>query len=185
MIKIGETLVSPEKITKIISLLNQVNHLSGDVAEVGVYKGGTAKILCQYSDSNIHLFDTFEGMPYFREEFDKDWKLGSFGEVNFDEILSLFSNQKNVKIHKGIFPKDTSKFVENEVFKFVHLDVDNYDSYKESLNFFYNKVVSNGIIVFDDYNCDCCPGANIAIDEFFLDKPEKIIIDEAVYIIKI
>ena len=36
----------------------------GEVAECGVYKGGTAKILAELvSDRPLHLFDTFCGMP--------------------------------------------------------------------------------------------------------------------------
>ena len=64
------------------------------------------------------------------------------------------------------------------------MDVDNYISYKESLEFFYDKMVNGGIIVFDDYNCECCPGANLAIDEFFSSKEEKLLFDSVYYIIK-
>jgi hypothetical protein len=38
----------------------------GDVAEVGVYKGGTARLLAKIFEptkKSIHLFDTFSGMP--------------------------------------------------------------------------------------------------------------------------
>jgi hypothetical protein len=45
-------------------------------------------------------------------------------------------------------------------------------------------MAKGGIIVFDDYNCDCCPGANKAIDEFFQGK-EKINYDISAYIIKL
>lgn len=38
--------------------------LGGSIAELGVYKGGSAKLLCSFSqDADIHLFDTSEGMP--------------------------------------------------------------------------------------------------------------------------
>ena len=184
MIKFGQYLVTQDKINKIIYLLNQIKPLTGDYAEVGVYKGGISTVISQNSNSNVYLFDTFEGMPYFTNNVDKDWKVGTFKDTDINNIKALFQTQKNVYIHKGIFPKDTAKFIETNKFKFVHLDVDNYISYKESLEFFYPRVVPGGVIVFDDYNCDCCPGANLAIDEFLMDKSEILNIDSSVFVIK-
>ena len=40
--------------------------LQGDVAEVGVYRGGTARLLSRAvapARKTVRLFDTFEGMP--------------------------------------------------------------------------------------------------------------------------
>ena len=84
------------------------------------------------------------------------------------------------------FPNSYAKnVIKNKKFKFVHLDVDNYQPYKESLEFFYDKMVPGGIILFDDYDCDCCPGANKAVDEFFSDKPEVIQKSVGVFIVKL
>ena len=180
----GQTIVEDFKIKNIINLLKSVEKLNGDIAEVGVYRGGTASIISENTNSSIHLFDTFEGMPYHSPEMGEKWGLNSFNDTNFDSVKRLFTNKPNVKCYKGIFPIDTSHNIENLKFKFVHLDVDNYTSYKESLNFFYNRMVLGGIIVFDDYNCDCCPGANVAIDEFFNGKFEDVIIENSTAFIK-
>ena len=38
--------------------------VTGDIAEVGVYKGGSAKIICSAKgDRHLHLFDTFAAFP--------------------------------------------------------------------------------------------------------------------------
>ena len=38
--------------------------IDGDLAEVGVYCGGSAKLICEAKgDSALHLFDTFNGIP--------------------------------------------------------------------------------------------------------------------------
>ncbi len=184
MIEVGHSLVIKEKINKIIELLKKIENLYGDYAEVGVYKGGTAIVISENSNSSVHLFDTFEGIPYHTENIDGTWYLGTLNDVDITDIIKLFEDQEHVKIYKGIFPIETSKNIENNKFKFVHLDVDNYQSYKESLEFFYERMVTNGIIVFDDYNCECCPGAKLAIDEFFADKKEKLIFDDVYYITK-
>lgn len=184
-IKDGQTLLTRQKVLKLIELLDKTKNIEGSIAEVGVYKGGTAKLIAEKSGkSRVYLFDTFEGMPNFTENVDDHWGLGSFNNTDYDSIKSIFKDYTNVFIYKGIFPDDTSNNIENETFRFVHLDVDNYKSYKDSLNFIYSKMVKGGIIVFDDYNCDCCPGANKAIDEFFKGK-EKVIYDVSAYIIKL
>ena len=58
----------------------------------------------------------------------------------------------------------------------LHLDCDLYQSYKDSLEFLYPKVVRNGIIAFDEYVNEewAFPGAVKAINEFFGENVKKI-----------
>jgi hypothetical protein len=78
-----------------------------------------------------------------------------------------------VRLKKGWFT-ETLKTYEGQI-AILHLDCDLYDSYKISLETLYNKVVPNGLIMFDEYNDKRWPGASKAIDEFFADKPEKVV----------
>lgn len=186
LINYGTSLVENPKLFHISELLKSVSNLRGDVCEVGVYRGGTAKIISEnIKECNLFLFDTFEGMPYYDPGKDKDWGIGTFNNTDFDTVSKLFQSKENVKLFKGIFPSDTSHHIKDKVFKFVHLDVDNYQPYKECLEFFYKRMVKGGIILFDDYDCQCCPGANKAVDEFFNDKPEDIQKNVGVYIVKL
>ena len=75
---------------------------------------------------------------------------------------------------KGWIP---SKFdlVKNNIFSFVHLDVDLYQPTKDSLDFFYDRLAPGGIILCDDYGFTSCPGAKKAMDEFFETANESII----------
>ncbi len=60
------TLLTEEALFTIYQTANGVRGVTGDVAEVGVYQGGTAWLLGSIfrdSDRNVLLFDTFEGMP--------------------------------------------------------------------------------------------------------------------------
>jgi O-methyltransferase len=181
----GSSLVDGSKINQIIQILQQLSVLDGDVAEVGVYRGGTANIICEYNkNSNVFLFDTFCGMPFFDEEKDREWIVGSFAQIDYNAILDIFKKYPFCFIYKGIFPQETSHNIIDKKFKFVHLDVDNYQSYKECLEFFYDRMITGGVIVFDDYDCDCCPGANIAVDEFFKDKPENIQKSNIIFVVK-
>jgi hypothetical protein len=178
------SLIEEDKLIFLIKLLKTVDHLDGNISEVGVYKGGSAFEIANNTKSNIYLFDTFTGMPCYDSEKDGSWKIGSFEDTCYEQVKDMFKNFQNVFIYKGFFPRENSHMVEKKIFKFVHLDVDNYTSYKECLEYFYKRIVSGGIIIFDDYNNSCCPGANLAVDEFFKDKEEVILIDKAVYVIK-
>ena len=45
---------------------------------------------------------------------------------------------------------------------------------KFGLEFFYPRVTSGGVILFDEYNDPPWPGCNKAVDEFLADKPETL-----------
>jgi O-methyltransferase len=185
-LKFGDSIVRKKKIDFIKSKVVELNNISSSIIEIGVYKGGTAKIIIEnlYETCNLYLFDTFEGIPN-KSECDNTHIVGDFNDSSYENIIELFKCYKNVYIYKGIFPDETSKFVENVMFKIVHLDVDTYISYKKSLEFLYDRVIKGGFIIFDDYNEKTCQGATIAINEFFKNKKEKIILyDKSYYIIK-
>lgn len=155
---------------------NLSNYLSGNIAEVGVYKGGSAEIIAKAKEESkkFYLFDTFEGMPEVNEK-DNYCKKGDFNHTSFDFVQNGLKDYKNIFIYKGIFPKENSEFIEQETFSLVHIDVDIYKSYKDCLEFFYPRMVHGGIIVLDDYNHEHCQGAKLATDEFMHGKNEKLI----------
>jgi predicted O-methyltransferase YrrM len=166
MTQFGETICSAEVIQQLNYLLTSVKDLKGSVAEIGVYKGGTALVIANMlPNDDIYLYDTFEGMPEVCE-FDNTHKKGDFNDTSFIGVSNLFKDKKNVKVIKGIFPKENVDFLKDKKFKFVHLDVDIYESYKESLDFFHDKMIPGGVMLFDDYNAWTCLGSKKAIDEY-------------------
>ena len=66
---------------------------------------------------------------------------------------------------------------------FAHLDGDYYDSIKVSIEHVYPRLSCGAICLVDDYNdpavnprgWNLLPGAKKACDEFFADKPEKLV----------
>jgi hypothetical protein len=184
-LKFGETIVLKKKINFIKNKIIELGDIEANIAEVGVYKGGSAKVIYDVmnKNSNLYLFDTFNGMPY-KSDCDNWHNLGDFYDTSYDETCKLFPDI-NVLIFKGIFPEETGKHIINIKFNLVHLDVDQYLSHKLALEFFYDKMIVGGYIILDDYNSDYCKGATIAVDEFLQKKEEKILIDnDCYYIIK-
>ncbi len=145
--------------------------LKGDVAEVGVYKGGTALWLASLiKDKKLHLFDTFEGMPPVNKEIDLH-NTGDFADTSLEHIITLLDQCYNeIDIHKGVFPQENSQFITNKTFSLVHLDVDIYSSVYDCLVFFTPRMVKGSIIVLDDYLEPNCPGAKLAADTFCKEK---------------
>lgn len=167
-----ETWVTYNEAYQIAMLVQKTKKISGDVAEVGVFKGGTAKIIAQLKGKkNLYLFDTFEGLPDRTKHDDAVLYKGRFN-VFFEEVKAYFKNEKGVFFYKGIFPQ-TAASIENKHFSFVHLDVDLYRSTLDSLKFFYPRMSKGGVIISHDYMT--IEGVSKAFDKFFEDKPEAII----------
>ena len=63
-----ELKMEPFEAYMIYSLANARSNFKGDMAEVGVFQGGSAKIICEAKKSSkLHLFDSFEGLPEVSE----------------------------------------------------------------------------------------------------------------------
>ena len=157
----------------IFMAVQSTRKVAGDIAEVGVYRGGSAKIICAAKgDRELHLFDTFEGLPRV-DKIDEVWPFyeGKFA-APFDEVKKYLADEQKVFFYKGIFP-DTSGPVKDRRFSLVNLDVDTYESTRQCLIFFYPRMNPGGIIISHDYLN--APGVTKAFDEFFADKPEPVV----------
>ena len=166
----GVTKVSKDRCFMIHQLSKYSGCLDGDMAEVGVYKGGTAKLIASScKNKKIHLFDTFSGMPEV-SQVDKH-REKDFSDTCLNEVKSYLKD-----CHNASFYPETARPLEDKIFCFVYIDVDLYQSTKACLEFFFPRMVPGGIILFDDYNWPYCPGVEKAIGEFFIDKREEVII---------
>lgn len=153
--------------------------LEGDLVEAGVYKGASAKIICETKgDKPLHLFDTFKGLPEsmfspidVSTEIAKIHVKPNMYSASLEEVKENLKTFKNVFYYPGLFP-ETAEPLKNKVFSFVHLDLDLFKSTLEALKFFYPRLVKGGIIV--SHNYQDMPGVKAAFDEFFKDKQDKI-----------
>jgi O-methyltransferase len=157
--------------------VRNTGHVRGDIAEVGTFTGGSSKIICSAKGNReLHLFDTFAGLPEVSEDDRRsDGKMyfyKSMYAASLESVQRYLKDFSGVHFYKGLFPA-TSAPVENTRFSFVHLDVDIYQSTKDALEFFYPRMNQGGVIISHDYiNAS---GVRKAFDEFFADKPEPLI----------
>lgn len=159
-----------------IQLAHQVKlteRIPGALAEVGVWKGGSAAQISLIRDKakTLHLFDTFTGMPP-TQAIDQHLA-GSFADTSLEAVREYLGGEPNIEFHPGRFP-ETAAVVENERFSFVHLDGDLYQTTLDGLEFFYPRMNRGGIILLDDYGREDCPGVKLAAHAFMSNKPEPL-----------
>jgi hypothetical protein len=123
----------------------------------------------------LHLFDTFAGMPAEAAKDPSRHKESDFGDASLDAIRNYLQHFPFVALHPGFIP-ETFKAVKDSKFAFVHIDVDLYQTTKDCCAFFYDRMVSGGVMIFDDYGFPRYRFAEKqAADEFFSDKAESLI----------
>jgi O-methyltransferase len=159
-------------------LARQTANLGGSLAEFGVYKGGSARLLCGVQAGRpLHLFDTFGelgGMPATRPDIDTSHRQGDFSDSRLPEVRALLAGQAQVHLHPGFFPA-TAAGLEAERFSFVHLDVDIYQSTLDGLRFFFPRLLPGGILVSHDYSYLPTPGVKRAFDEYFAGTGQSVL----------
>ena len=169
------TLVSRDRCWILMNLARQALNHEGEFWEAGVYQGGTALLLNKVikegnSERKLRLFDTFEGMPQPDARIDKH-RAGDFADTHIESVKDIVGRDSYIDFRKGFLP-DTFKGLEDAVIAMVHVDLDIYPSIIDACEFIYGRMVTGGVMVFDDYGFHSCPGARKAVDEFFADKPE-------------
>lgn len=155
-----------------------VNGLTGNVAEIGVYKGNSAFLLSKFArkvDGTCYLFDTFKGFDQ-RDLFNLDAKVESkaFADTSLDFVKNIVGEENTVYV-KGYFPDSIKDFEEPDSFILVHIDCDLEKPFSAALNYFYPKIKQGGFLIMHDYSSLYWQGAEKAIDEFFEDKREFVI----------
>jgi len=152
-----------------------VAHLSGDVAEVGVYRGGSALLLAQtLPHKRLHTFESFVGLqnlshndlvrrnPMERGHAAGDFALEATARIQTKEMLAA----AGVLLYEGSF-KEQQERVAGSTFCFAHFDADTYTSTREFLEFFYPRLVKGGKLMFDDVGWPATVGVEKALIEFF------------------
>jgi len=155
--------------------------LSGDLAECGCWKGHSAYLIAKlfaeegHVATDFHIFDSFEGglSEKTRQDENPRRKLdkqelkteSAIFSSTQEEVSLCLSKFKGIKLYPGWIPMRFGEVMEKK-FALVHIDVDLYEPTRDSLEFFFPRLVEGGAIVCDDYAMTQFPGSAIAVDEF-------------------
>ena len=159
----------------------------GDFAELGVYKGESAKIIHLMDPSRtFHLYDTFEGFK--KEDLINEtgeaatYTTRNFADTSLEAVRRYLGGSERFVYHVGRFPESTvvSRQSANApsltpspnwgrdgvgAVALINLDADLYNPTKAGLEYFYPLLSPGGVIIIHDYNFKW-PGIKKAVDEF-------------------
>jgi O-methyltransferase len=176
------TLVDMYRCYELWTLVEQSQKLTGALIEIGVWRGGTGALiaqrakLCGITDT-IYLCDTFTGVVK-ASAYDPLYKGGEHHDTAIGLVEDLVYNQLNlehVQILQGIFPEETAKGLDDESFRFCHIDVDVYHSARDITEWLWNKLVSGGMIVYDDYGFFGYTGVTTYVEEQRHDRDRLVL----------
>jgi O-methyltransferase len=186
---------------KLFALIEAVRHVArhgveGAVVECGVWRGGSMQavartlLACGVSDRDLHLYDTFEGMPPPGEEdrlrdgrlagdvleisprSSNFWAIAGLDDVRAGMMETGYPPER-IHFHPGLV-EDTVPSQAPERIALLRLDTDWYASTRHELEHLYDRVPSGGVIVLDDY--DFWQGARQAVDEFLEARGEPLLL---------
>lgn len=183
------TMTTPVRCRKLWDQSCQVldANIPGSFVECGVWRGGSAAVMAlaiRHSGQarDLHLFDSFEGLPEPTEKdgaMAKEYSGGrasgalkSVGQCNagLKEVQAFLLGRlgldtSKVHFHVGWF-QDTLPNVAPKLgpIALLRLDGDWYESTRLCLEYFYPNVSRGGIIIMDDYWA--WEGCRKAVDEY-------------------
>jgi len=168
------TLVDKYRCWELWKLVEQTARLPmGDYIEVGVWRGGSGCLIAKKvrrlsPSSQVFLCDTFTGVVKAGQS-DDAYKGGEHADTGEALVLSLARKLAvDVHIRKGMFPEDTGAELGDRRFRFCHIDVDVYQSARDSTEWIWPRLLSRGFIVYDDYGFQGCDGVRKFLDEWQL-----------------
>lgn len=148
-------------------------HLRGEMASFGVNYGVLEKTISELHLNdvkkngrvkNFYLFDTWGEMLGSHQDYKKDIYL---------QVIERFKSYSFAKLVRGLVP-DSFTQVDIPELSLLLIDLNGWEAELAVLNNYYDKVVSGGIIYFDDYGWNY-PILRTAIDQFLSDKPETLL----------
>jgi O-methyltransferase len=194
------TMTGADKIYALIQAVRYVDRhqIPGDVVECGVWRGGSmqaaARTLLSVGDTSrdLHLFDTFDGMPAPTE---RDVRRSD--DRTAEELLAEQTRERGKvwavatleDVQQGFeqipYPRERIHFVQGRVeetipeaapeqISILRLDTDWYESTRHELEHLYPRLSPGGVLLLDDYGY--WEGAREAVDEFLDETGERLLL---------
>ena len=133
-------------------------NLSGDMVECGVFQGLSAAVVTacieeSMGDKTFYLYDTFEGLS---DEYSSAWEQSIspkqlFAEEGlYEAVQGRFSGNPRVRLIKGVVPDVLERECPERIC-FLHIDMNAAAAEIGALEVLFDRVVTGGFIVFDDF----------------------------------
>ncbi len=172
----------PWRLHVILWAAEQALRLEGDFVECGVNRGGLSYSIINYfnferTGKNFWLLDTFNGLveEYVSEE-EKSRNIHNHHiyQECYDAVKQTFSPYPQVKIIRGMVP-DTLPQVTAEKVAYLSIDMNCVMPEIAAAEYFWEKMVSGGMIVLDDYGWALHIAQKEAFDVFTRERNVSIL----------
>jgi O-methyltransferase len=153
------TLVDIYRCYELWQLGQHCGHIEGAILEVGVWRGGTGCLLAKAAPrQTVYLADTFEGVVKAGEQ-DTRYVGGEHSDTSEQLVLDLLADAgvTNARLLRGIFPDETADTIRGPI-ALLHVDVDVYQSAKDTVDWALPRLPVGATIIFDDYGFFGCEG---------------------------
>jgi O-methyltransferase len=182
------TMTSVEKLYALIVATRYIvdHEVPGAIVECGVWRGGSMQAVARallgrgVAERDLHLFDTFSGMPApserdrrpdgrraadlmaRRPKHARVWAIATLEDVRAGMAGTGYPPDR-IHYHEGLVEATVPAEAPPEI-ALLRLDTDRYESTRHELEHLYDRLPSGGVLVLDDYAH--WEGAREAVDEF-------------------
>ena len=189
------TMTAHEKLNALVMATRYVvdHGIAGDFVECGVWRGGSMQAVALalldrgVTDRELHLFDTFAGMPEptaedraldgtpaaeLLAESPRDAKLWAVASLEDVREGMAETGYPAERMHYCVGKvEDTLPERAPERIALLRLDTDWYESTRHELEHLYDRLVPGGVLIIDDYGS--WQGSKEATDEFIAGLERK------------
>ena len=192
------TMTGHEKLYGLILAVRHVekHKIPGEIVECGVWRGGSMQaaaltlLEAGSTDRELHLFDTFEGMPPPTEkdrrpfgktaeqmlaESDRGAKV--WAVATLDDVRAAMDEtgypSEQIHYHPGLV-EETVPGEAPERIAVLRLDTDWYESTRHELYTLYDRLSPGGVLIIDDYGG--WEGSRLATEEFLEETGARLLL---------
>ena len=124
--------------------------LEGDFVDCGGGFGFFMSSIYSYLNfeslnKKYYMLDSFQG-THPNHGINHFSRLGDW----YEDVLKNHGNKKNLKIIKGYIPETLNQIDSNKI-SFLSIDLNSASPEIDCLNMLWDRIVNNGLIIFDDY----------------------------------
>lgn len=155
------------------TLAYNVLPLAGDFVECGVYVGSGIKTVMDYLGGKefpktFWGYDTFDYNPVQGHSF------AGQTEGFFEQVQARFEGYMQVRLIKGFIPDSFVQGMPEEI-AYLHIDMNNAAGEIAAMEALFERVVSGGVIVLDDYEWSIYRGQKQAEDPWFEARGYRVV----------
>ncbi len=177
-----------------------IQDLPGDIVECGVYKGSSLLSFARFLETfcpgdrtrKVLGFDHFRGLADRTEKDGLDdrvgntaegWNPGAFRDTLFALVDAFNADafvtvRPRIELVDGDVCQTAGQYVAENPgtrISLLHLDMDLYEPTLAALKAFWPRILTGGVVLFDEFAIREWPGETEAVEEFFEGKPPRIV----------